>query len=379
MRVTRIAWAPFRIPFVTPYQTAHGTASHREGFLVRLTTDAGVQGHGEASLDPSSMAPTAPMELLIQSVARLIHQNGDVEAIDGIIEPNLEGDEMARAVHCAFETAWFEIVACAMNIPLAALLSGDPDVPPSPMPARLSVSVNATIAVRGAAEAVQAAKRAVADGFVCIKLKAGMATSIDAEVERVRAVRLAIGSAVRLRLDANGAWDEATAISVLNAVEPFRIELVEQPVPAGDLDALGRVRDAVRVPVAADEAVTNTDSGLTAAMRANVIVLKPMRLGGPAATRSLINAAHGLGTASVVTTTIDTGVATAMALHTIASLPEDRLAHGLATASLLEHDLLKTAIRIEAGTMFLPLGPGLGVRLDEAACARYLGAWREVR
>jgi L-alanine-DL-glutamate epimerase-like enolase superfamily enzyme len=182
-----------------------------------------------------------------------------------------------------------------------------------------------------------------------------------------------------LRLDANGAWDEATAIAVLNAVEPFRIEFVEQPVAADDIDALGRVRDTARVAVAADEAVTDADSGLIAAMHADAIVLKPMRLGGPSMTRSLINVALDIGAVSVVTTTIDTGVATAMALHTIASLPEDELAHGLATASLLEHDLLETPLRIEGGTMFLPPGPGLGIRLDEAACARYLGPWREVR
>jgi L-alanine-DL-glutamate epimerase-like enolase superfamily enzyme len=184
---------------------------------------------------------------------------------------------------------------------------------------------------------------------------------------------------MKLRLDANEAWDEATAVEAITALAAYDIELIEQPVPAHDLAALGRVRSAVTVPVAADEAVTDYETAERAIKAAGAIVLKPMRLGGASVARYLAQYASASGLAVVVTTNIDAGVGVAMALQVAASLLDDGRAHGLATASLLQHDLLTWPIAVERGVMRLPSGPGLGVELDEAACERYLGAWRELR
>ena len=95
-----------------------------------------------------------------------------------------------------------------------------------------------------------------------------------------------------------------------------------------------------------------------------------MRLGFDA-TLAIVVAAAAAGVAVVVTTTIDTGVATAAALHLAATLPEAGPAHGLATAPLLEVDLLREPLNVTRGRMTLPPGPGLGIELDEALLARY--------
>ena len=68
-----------------------------------------------------------------------------------------------------------------------------------------------------------------------------------------------------------------------------------------------------------------------------------------------------------------------MALQVAAALPDAGLAHGLATTSLLESDLLMTPLRVERGVMHVPEGPGLGVELDPTASSKYLGPWTEVR
>src|SRR5690606_11352944 len=113
------------------------------------------------------------------------------------------------------------------------------------------VLVNATIAQRRTDAAAHAALLAKAGGYACVKLKVGMEASADAEAARVRTVREVIGPGVKLRLDANGAWDAATAIATIRALEASEIELVEQPVAAADFEALARVRDAVTTPIAA--------------------------------------------------------------------------------------------------------------------------------
>jgi o-succinylbenzoate synthase len=370
VKIARIRWAPFRIPFVRTYETARGRSSYRNGFIVMLETEAGHRGLGEASLDPSEAADAARSILPnIESMARELIA-ADVADIDDVLEPHSVGDTADRAAHCAIETALADAGAREAGQPLAALLN---DAPP-----RSTVPVNATIAEHSTTEAAAAALLAGAQGFGCIKLKVGMERTLEAEAERVRTIREVIGADVKLRLDANGAWDETIAIATIRNLELYEIELVEQPVPATDIEALGRVRDAVTTSIAADEAVFDYGSAATALKHADILVLKPARLGGLTVSRYIAKVAASAGIGAVVTTTIDTGIGTAAALHLAASLPDDGRAHGLATASLLKDDLLVQPLAVERGYMTLPKGPGLGVELDEARAARYLGDWQEV-
>jgi o-succinylbenzoate synthase len=370
LKIARIRWTPFRIPFVTPYETARGRALDRHGVIVVLETESGNHGYGEASLDPSAhrdeMADILPH---IESMSREL-LSAEVEDIDDILEPYATGDEAGRAAHCAIETALADAGAREAGRPLAELL-GEDAAP------RRAVPVNAIVAERSTTAAAAAALLASAQGFGCIKLKVGMEATLAAEAERVKIVREVIGPGVKLRLDANGAWDEPVAIATIRNLEFYEIELVEQPVPAHDLAALGKVRDAVTTSIAADEAISDYESAIKALQHADIVVLKPARLGGLSIARYIAKAALTAGIGVIVTTTIDTGIGTAAALHLAASLPDDGRAHGLATASLLRDDLLTQPLAIERGYMALPEAPGLGVELEEARAARYLGEWQE--
>jgi o-succinylbenzoate synthase len=372
MKVTRIRWAPYGIPFKTPYETARGTASHREGVILRIETDSGHEGLGEASLDPS--ITEGAIEALLPHIETLAAAiaGADPADVDSILEPYLGGADAARASHCAFEAALADAGARIARKPLAELVAA------AGASSRTLVPVNATIASRSLEAAAAAALVARVAGFGCVKLKVGMEAAVADEVERVAAVREVLGAEIKLRLDANGAWDEATAIEGIRALEGYDIELIEQPVPAYDLEALGRVRAAVTTAIAADEAVGDYASAARAIAHADVLVLKPMRLGGISTASYVARHAAASGLDAIVTTTIDTGVATALALHLAATLPDENRAHGLATASLLESDLLVRPLAVERGYMRLPLDAGLGVELDEAALAEYTSGWREV-
>jgi L-alanine-DL-glutamate epimerase-like enolase superfamily enzyme len=215
---------------------------------------------------------------------------------------------------------------------------------------------------------------------VAVKLKVGFLASLDAERERIAAVREAIGPDVRLRLDPNGAWTEAQAIAAIRAFAAYDIEYVEQPIPPGNLPALARVQAAVETPIAADEDVADLTSAerVIAADAAQVLVLKPQRLGGLRACVEIAQTAAATGLLCVMTTNIEAGVGTAACLQLAATLPDD-LAHGLATLNLLQDDLLlDPGLPIEAGRMRRPDAPGLGVTLDEVALMRYSDGWREV-
>ena len=234
------------------------------------------------------------------------------------------------------------------------------------------------------AQAVAQAGAAWAAGHRTLKLKVG-ATRPEEDRRRVEAVRNALPDAT-LRLDANGGWDEITAAAALERLAGYRIELVEQPVASEATEALARLRRAQLCRIAADEAVTSLEAGrdLLAAEAADVLVLKPMRLGGLRPALTLAGEAAERGVPCVVTTTFDAAVGVAAALHLAAALPAVAAlpdpAHGLATADHLAADLVAEPPRPHDGAIALPPVPGLGVRVDERALdAAATGAWFALR
>lgn len=225
--------------------------------------------------------------------------------------------------------------------------------------------------------------QSVESGFMTLKVKAGAERETDVLVERIRAIRTAIGPDVRLRLDVNGAWDLATAEDRLSAIAGFDIEYVEQPVAAHDVDGLAELRRRVRVPIAADEAASSVQAvrALLAADAVDVLVVKPARVGGPAAVAEIAERAAERGVPVVISTLFETGIGIAAALAVAAVLPEVHPArwatppdHGLATAGLLDHDLLVESLIVARGRMHAPSRPGsggLGVVLDVRALDRF--------
>ncbi len=250
------------------------------------------------------------------------------------------------------------------------------------------VGVNATIPSLGTKAAAEAALQSVESGFLTLKLKAGAERETDALVDRVRAIRAAIGPEVRLRLDVNGAWDLATAEERLEAVARFDLEYCEQPLPSRDIDGLAELRRRVRVPIAADEAAESVRAvrALLDADAVDALVVKPARVGGLSAVTEIAELAAGRGVRLVISTLFETGIGIAAALAAASALPDSPADvgadadadwppdHGLATAGLLDHDLLLEPLVVEDGRMHAPGeldSGGLGVRLDTRALDRY--------
>lgn len=364
MRIRRLRWTRYRIPFAAGLATAHGLLAAREGLIVLLETDAGAIGLGEAAPLPEFGGGTVEeaAALLRAIESRLVGQTCD--AAYSLVTAQAAGHPAASAVRCALDVALLDVQGRSAGQRVAELLT--------PCPAS-SVPLNATVAQTMTADAVAAARRAVAAGFRTIKLKVGVASSPEAEEERVASVRSAIGPEVALRLDANGAWTTEQAIALIRRLERYDIDLVEQPVSARDLEGLAQVHRAVSAPVGADEALSDPGAtrSIIAEHAADVLIIKPMAVGGLRAAREIIELASAADLGAIVTTAFDAGIGTAAALQLAATLPAPIQACGLATASLLESDLLTRSLRIEDGQMALPANSGLGVELDEEASARY--------
>lgn len=175
---------------------------------------------------------------------------------------------------------------------------------------------------------------ALAAGASHVKVKVGD----EGDVDRVAAVRSAVGPAGRVRVDANGAWDVDGAVAAITRLAAYDLELVEQPAPT--MAQLAEVRRRVPVPVAADECVRSVDDALRLRRleAADAVVLKVQPLGGVAAAMAVAEAA---GAPAIVTSMYETSVGLAAGLALAAALPELPWACGLGTGSLLAADVVR--------------------------------------
>ena len=232
-----------------------------------------------------------------------------------------------------------------------------------PAAVRSEVPVNALVPAVDAGSAGQLAAEAVAAGMTTVKVKVGGAVLAE-DLDRVAAVRAAVGPGGRIRLDANGAWDVDTAVGAIDRLAAYDLEFVEQPV--ADLADLAEVRRRVAVPVAADESIRSLgDARRCAALdAADAIVVKVQPLGGVRATLKVIEAAR---VPAVVSSLYETSVGLAAGLALAAALPELPFACGLGTAALLAADVVTDPL--------LPAGGLLPVRRPEPDPA-LLARWK---
>lgn len=360
-QVCRLEVVPFAIPLRAAFVTATSVAQRRVGFLVRAYDEEGRVGVGEVALLPD--APAAALRRAWQELQALA-----TGLAEGSTDVSREAAWQRRllalstaAVRAGVEAARHDLWAQGGGVSLGALLGGE---------VRSAVSVNATLADAAPSRLAEQAEVLVTSGFRCLKLKVGQA-GIAVEAAKLAAIRKAVGDAVAIRLDVNAVWSVPQAIDAIAVLAPFGIDYVEQPV-AG-IEALAAVRAAVGVRIAADESVRDVASVTAIAARgaADVIVIKPS-VHGLRTSLALMREAYLRQLPVVVTSVIETSIGIAAALQVAAVAPGRLLPCGLATATLLDGDLVAEGeLTIAGGMMRVPTTPGLGVAVDAAALQRW--------
>lgn len=218
-----------------------------------------------------------------------------------------------------------------------------------PAPVRDRVGVNAIVPAVGPALAFRLAAES---GCRTVKVKVAEAGQGETDdIERVAAVRDALGPAGRIRVDANGGWDVAQAAAMLRSLGPYHLEYAEQP--CASLAELAELRRLTDVPLAADESIRKAEDPLAvrAAGAADIVVLKVAPLGG---VRQALRIAAECGLPVVVSSAVESSVGLAAGVALAAALPELRYDCGLGTMRLLTGDV--------TGQSLVPVGGQLAVR-----------------
>ncbi len=346
MKIAAVEVIPYALPFRKPYVTARGRLDRREMVLLRLRSDDGLVGLGEAV--PLSLRGGAVLAQVVEELAGL----GERDSLD---EATLRGDllPLSAPARCAALTALLDLRGRRAATEGSVAPAGNE-----------AVECNATLVAGEPAAVAAEAARWAEDGFSTFKLKLGAGDDFG----QVFAVREAVGPRARIRIDANAAWDVETAKRILKALEPLELELAEQPVTT--LEEAAEVAAFTSIPIAADESVESRDDAVRAlAMGACALTgIKLSKVGGPEAA---IEIAEVLPT--YVSSALDGPVGIAAAAQVAQTLREvagpdgPRLAHGLATQRLFSSTIASIECEVRDGMLYPPAGPGLGVEIDEAA------------
>ena len=351
-----LRWRGYRLPLARPLGTAAGSLAERSGIVLELRTVEGARGIGEAAPYPGLSSET------VEDIDELLVSDGQ-----RLLDPRVDLTSLPPSLACGIDTALLDLVAHQHEVAVAALLDGD---------AAESVEVNAVIGDGDLVEVKAQAGAAAAAGYRVVKLKVGGVEPM-VDIGRIAAARSGAPEAV-IRLDANGSWGLEVARAMLAATTQQGVELIEQPVEAGQIEQLTSLRGSSTVRTAADESMLLAPAEVIQRGAADAVVLKPMLLGGPRIVMALARLASGSGLQTIVTSTFESSIGTAAALHLAAAIPERGGTHGLSTATHLAADIVDTPIAPSDGRLAVGR-PGLGVRLDEAALeAVATGPWQEM-
>jgi L-alanine-DL-glutamate epimerase-like enolase superfamily enzyme len=344
----RLEIAPRRLRLRTPLATAHGTVAERELLDVLILGADGIAGAGEAAPLPSYDGVTLDdVRDALEDCRPIVH---DAEGVPRamVLQACREAAVLPQAI-AAIDLALWDLEGRRADVPVWRLLGAHGRAGASPAP----IAVNALIAAEDRAGAATEAAQAIAAGFGCVKLKVG----IGDDAGRVAAVRAAIGPAVAIRIDANGAWSVEEALAHLRALAPSGIELCEEPVHG--VDELRAVAEATTVPVAMDE--TGVGPGALGSGATPIVCLKLSRCGGITGLLEAAETVRDAGGEVYLASTLDGPLGIAGALHAAAALRPTRPC-GLATLDAFDGVDVDPELAIDGGVMRVPTGPGLGVR-----------------
>ena len=376
MKLVAATLYALRIPFVESFSHSATERRWSDSVVVRVRDEAGTEGFGEGTPRPyvtgeivETMLDHLTCELWPRVAGREVPPACNLEALAAFIpETGLAGAIAPHASRAALELAVLDCALRRAGRSLATLLP----------PRRSRVTYSGVIAAGPIARAVQHARQMRAIGLHDVKVKVGF----DDDVARVTAVREALGHDASLRLDANGAWSFDRAVQVLNAVAPLGIAAVEQPLPRGPVEDLARLRQAIPVPIMADESlVTPADAeGLIASEAVDFFNIRISKCGGLARSLAIAERAAKAGVGVQVGSQVgETAILSAAGRHLAAGLPTVAFVEGSFGTLLLAEDVSIESVRFgHRGEASLLTGPGLGVRVVEERLRRRTVAVHEL-
>jgi L-alanine-DL-glutamate epimerase-like enolase superfamily enzyme len=331
----RLTWQALTLHLQTPFRISYGVSATRQAFWLRLAND---EGWGEGTIPSYYNISDEAMAACWAAAA----QRADPFPDDPADIADWIGSDGPAPARCALDLALHDRIGRQQGVPLYELL----DLP-KPRPLTTSFTIGIDTPEEMARQAAQAAK------FPIIKLKLGSGDDDEARVTAVRAAR----PNAEICVDANGGWQPEEAVRQAQKMLAYNVSFIEQPVPKGEIEAMGRVQANVNVPVVADESVqTLGDVERLAAAGVQGINLKLMKLGGLRPALRILKRAKELGFRIMLGCMVETSLGTTAMAH-LSGLAEWL---DLDAPLLIANDPFDGIRFDEQARIYLPERPGIG-------------------
>jgi L-alanine-DL-glutamate epimerase-like enolase superfamily enzyme len=344
-------------PPIAPYQNRYKAGTSKESLILRVETDKGIIGWGEA---PQRWIEGNALDGTEGPFVQEQINGWDPFEVERIYLEGAIGDVFLLS---ALEMALWDIMGKATGRPLYQLLGG--------AVRSKEIELAACMGIQPYDKAGALARQYVDMGFSTLKTKAGRDAQED--LTMVRGVRDAVGDKLRLRIDANMGYSPQEAFHVARDLEPFALEYFEQPMPMYEFAAAAEIRRRTTTPVGLNESVTTPDMVLEIIGMGAADVLLPdtYQCGGILAVKKVAALAEAAGIPCVMHCAHDLGPKTAAMLHIVASTPVFTLANDCTYYGLVD-DIITSPFAVERGRMRVPERPGLGIDIDETKIKRYM-------
>lgn len=358
--ITEVEAIPVAVRGERDFAISEGSTRVHTSVILRLLTDRdGLEGNAEIVCAPPGKPEELPDEILgavRNVVAPALVGMGASDRLRACarVESALKGRVWTKA---AVNVALYDLQAKSLDASVSDLLGGR-------LHARVPV-IGPVVGIMAPGEMARLAAESAAAGFHAIKIKVGETVATD--VERVAAVREALGDGVALRVDANDHYQPADAIRLIRAIERYGVEHVEQPVPRRDILGMAEVRRSVGVPLMTDDMVATPGEAMTvirlgAADRVKVKVTKH----GLDGARLIVDMLAAAGMKAVLGHVFEMGLAAAAEAHLAASAGNLAAPHEIGSMRPMgtAADIVAGDLSAKSGFLEVPHGPGLGVTLD---------------
>lgn len=348
------------IPTIRPHKMAVATMQTQRLVLIKVVTEDGFVGWGEATtiggLGYGEESPESISTNIATYFAPLLKSLKDLNIAQTMqtLKRQINGNRFAK---CAIQTALLDIQAQRLNLPLSELLGGR---------LRDSLPVLWVLASGNTDKDIAEAKKMIAaKRHNIFKLKIG-SRAVEADVEHVLAIKQALGNEVSIRVDVNRAWSELQAIKGIQMLQDGGIDLIEQPCAIDNLDAMQRLTRRFDIAIMADESLMGPHSAYDIARRhgASVFAVKVAQSGGLIEGTEVAKIAQLAGIDLYGGTMLEGPAGTIASAHVFSTF--ENLAYGteLFGPLLLTEDILKTPLQYENFELKLPTSSGLGIELD---------------
>jgi L-alanine-DL-glutamate epimerase-like enolase superfamily enzyme len=366
MKIDRIEGIGVAVPLAGEFKDAYSNKSVQRSAIVRITASNGAVGLGNFDPAPGYSAESLEDSLRILNTVLAPPLLGldptNVHIVLARIGIAVAGFYDAKA---AIEMACIDLAAKSANVPVHAYLGGA---------IKDQLLFNAWIGMLPPKEAATEALLVQSQGFKSAKIKVGH--NVEADRDRIMAVREAVGPAFNIRIDANASYDLNSSIKLARLVAPFNLQLMEQPIAGSDLAGMAQVRseaNALGLSLMADESVLDHTSliRIIQAGAADMVKLKVTKQGGFLSAQRMIATAEAAGMRCVIGHGFGLGTSTMAEIMLAATT--DNVIDGLECVGPLKtaDDVVTEKLDLSSGQIALPHGPGLGVTIDEDKLNRY--------